>query len=95
VPERDIENYFHWRQRDCTRNAVAGAAQAIFSPKRLHGKNCTEMLQMLEDGGINFQSYPAWFRNGSVITREGGVMDAPVFARDLEFLQQFLKIEEE
>lgn len=94
VPERDIKNYFIWRQRDAMRNAVSMAAQAHFSPKQLHGKHSDEMVVMLKDKGVLFDQYPEWFRFGSVC-RRGESMDAPVFSKNPEFLGQFLTVEEE
>lgn len=41
VPERDIINYFIWRQKDCMRNSISACAQAEFSAKQLHGRITT------------------------------------------------------
>lgn len=93
VPERDIENYFIWRQRDAMRNAVSMAAQSVFSPKQLHGKHTNDMIGMLEDNGILFDSYPGWFRFGSVVTKKS-CEAAPIFSGNREYLQQYLTVEE-
>jgi len=94
VPERDIENYFIWRQRDAMRNAVSMAAQAVFSPKQLHGKHSDDMIGMLRENDIRFDDYPEWFRFGSVVTR-GEIGPAPIFSKNRDFLREFLKVEEE
>lgn len=94
VPERDIKNYFIWRQRDAMRNAVSMAAQSKFSPKQLHGKHSDEMIGMLKENGILFDQYPAWFRYGSVTTRTT-IESAPIFGKDSGYLDQFLTVEEE
>lgn len=94
VPERDIVNYFIWRQRDAMRNAVSMAAQAHYSPKQLLGKHSDDMIGMLHEKGILFEDYPAWFRRGSVVTKIAAEA-APVFSKEREYLTQFLAIEEE
>lgn len=94
IPERDVENYFIWRQKDAHRNAISMAAQAVFSPKQLEGVGSMEKIAMLKDRGVVFDDYPDWFRLGSVVTR-AEIMDAPLFTVNRDFLKGFLKIEEE
>lgn len=94
IPERDVENHFVWRQQDAMRNAVSMAAQAHFPHKELQGKHTGQMLGMLSEKGIKFEDYPAWFRLGSIITREA-IDAAPVFTQDKLFLKKFLTVEEE
>lgn len=93
VPERDIENYFVWRQRDAMRNAISMAAQAVFSPKQLHGKHSDEMVEMLKEKGVDFDQHPEWFRFGTVVKR-GECEPAPVFSKNRDYLKAFLQIEE-
>lgn len=94
VPERDVENHFVWRQQDAMRNAVSMAAQAHFSHKELQGMHTGQMLEMLSEKHVKFDDYPAWFRFGSLITREK-IEAAPVFTQNKFFLKQFLTVEEE
>lgn len=94
VPERDIENYFIWRQWDAMTNAITMAAQSFYSPKQLHGKHGGDKKEMLLEKDIEFDAYPAWFRMGSIVTRES-VEAAPEFSKNRDVLQGFLKIEEE
>ena len=91
VPERDIENYFIWRQKDCMRNAISGAAQAKFPHKELQNKSTKDMLEMI---GNDINNYPVSFRQGTVVDRVGQ-MAAPIFTANKEFLARYLKIEEE
>lgn len=95
VPERDICNYFVWRQRDAMRNAISMAAQAVYSPKQLLNKHSDDMIGMLADKKIYFMEYPGWFRLGSVVSKKNGIEDAPVFSKNREYLKQFLTVEEE
>lgn len=94
VPERDIENYFIWRQKDAMRNAISMAAQSAFSPKQLHGMHSDEMIMMLAQKGILFDDYPDWFKYGTVVRRRE-MEAAPVFSKNREYLKQFLTIEED
>lgn len=95
VPERDIINYFIWRQQDCRRNAISSAAQSVFSPKQLHGKNSDEMTAMLESAGKTLNSFPEKLLRGTIAVR--GTSDtARVFSENREwFSDNFLEIEEE
>jgi tRNA(His) 5'-end guanylyltransferase len=94
VPERDIVNYFIWRQRDCVRNSISACAQAQFSPKQLHGKNSDQMKEMLAGIGKPYDAVDSMWRLGTVSTR-GESMAAPNFSTDREFLKKFLTVEEE
>src|SRR4029079_56919 len=95
IPERDIIIYFIWRQQDCRRNAISSAAQSVFSPKQLHGKNSDLMIAMLELADKPLQSFPEKLIRGTVVVR-GEAQTAPVFSENREwFREKFLKIEEE
>lgn len=59
-------NMFLWRALDARLNAISGAAQSEFSHKQLHKKNQEDMINMLEDKGINFnKDYPEFFKHGT------------------------------
>jgi len=94
VPERDVENYFLWRQRDAMRNAISGAAQAYFPPAALHGLDTTAMIVLLDQIGVTFEEYPAWYRRGTLAMR-GLAVSAPDFSGPEHVIQQFLEIEEQ
>lgn len=58
-------NVFLWRQQDATKNAIAMAAQSMFSHNRLHGLHGGEMQElMFAEKGVNFNDYPAFFKRG-------------------------------
>jgi tRNA(His) 5'-end guanylyltransferase len=95
VPERDIINYFIWRQQDCKRNAISSAAQSVFSAKQLHGKNSDEMIAMLKESGKPIESFPDKLLRGTIAVR-GESNTAHVFSESRDwFRENFLKIEEE
>ncbi len=94
VPHPDIINYFVWRQQDCRRNAISGAAQSIFSPKQLHGKNSDEMISMLAENGKPIESFPDKLLRGTIVVR-GASNTAHVFSESREwFSDNFLETEE-
>ncbi len=45
----EVANYFIWRQKDCTRNAISTIAQSLYSHKELEGKSSQERIVMIED----------------------------------------------
>lgn len=69
----EVGNYFLWRQRDAVRNSVAMAAQAKFSPNRLHGVNAGGMQELLHaEAGINWNDYPDACKRGQTATQHVG-----------------------
>lgn len=66
----EAANMFLWRELDATKNAVQMAAQALYSPKQLHGKNQKDQRAMIAAAGVDFESYPAFFKRGTFVRRE-------------------------
>jgi tRNA(His) 5'-end guanylyltransferase len=65
VPDvMEVYNAFLWRQNDATKNAVAMAAQSVYSQKQLQNKNQKEQQAMLLEKGINFNDYDPRFKRG-------------------------------
>lgn len=63
----EVANYFLWRQRDAVRNSISMAAQAHFSPARLHGVNGGGMQELLfTEAGVNWNDYPDGCKRGRV-----------------------------
>lgn len=52
------------------KNAVQMVAQTRFSPKQLHGQGQADQLQMLAGVGIDFESFPSAFKDGTFVRRE-------------------------
>lgn len=94
LPEHEVVNYFIWRQQDATRNSISMAAQALYSSKQLHGKNSAIMQDMIFQKGVNWNDYPAGFKRGRVVTKEGADYEAPVFTQDRSYIEKFLNVEE-
>ena len=62
----EVTNYLIWRQQDATRNSISMAARAVFSHKALHGKNTSDMLDMLRDAGQPWEEILPHYRRGTV-----------------------------
>ena len=72
VPEGEVTNCVLWRQQDCSRNSISSLAQAYFSPKELHGKNGSQMQDMLmEKYGINWNNLSIPEKRGTAIIKNG------------------------
>ena len=69
----EVANYMLWRQRDCVRNSISMAAQAVFPHKRLHKVNSDQMQELLWlEHGINWNDYPPGCKRGRVTVRQVG-----------------------
>jgi tRNA(His) 5'-end guanylyltransferase len=63
-------NAILWRQQDATKNAISMAAQSLFKHKDLQGLHGPEMQEkMWSEKGVNFNSYPAFFKRGMFAKR--------------------------
>lgn len=66
LPKEEVINCILWRQQDATRNSIQSVGQANFSHKELHGKNCSDIQDMLMlQKGINWNDYPIHLKRGS------------------------------
>jgi tRNA(His) 5'-end guanylyltransferase len=70
IPDREeVMNYFVWRQQDATRNSVQMVAQSLYSHKELHGKNNSELQEMIHAKGQNWDAYPPRHKRGAAIVK--------------------------
>lgn len=71
VPNLDVAaDVFAWRAGDAIKNSISMAAQAHFSHKELQNKNSVAKKQMLLDRGVNWDHYPPFFQQGTLVARE-------------------------
>jgi tRNA(His) 5'-end guanylyltransferase len=71
VPLSEVVNNFIWRQQDATRNAIQMLGQSEFSHKELHGKNCSQIQEMLfQERGINFNDLETYKKRGACVVKE-------------------------
>ena len=66
IPKEEVMNLLYWRQLDATRNSIQMVGQANFSHTQLHGKNCSNIQDMLMlEKGINWNDYPTHLKRGT------------------------------
>lgn len=66
IPKEEVTNLLYWRQLDATRNSIQMVGQANFSHTQLHGKNCSDIQDMLMlEKGINWNDFPTHLKRGS------------------------------
>jgi len=71
IPDRaEVINTLIWRQQDCTRNSIQMGAQSMYSQKQLHGKNSSELQELMFQKGQNWDKYPVGFKRGRIILKE-------------------------
>lgn len=84
VPSQtEAANAVLWRERDAYKNSMSMACRAYYSHRAMHGKNWSDMNDMLFQKGIIFSDYPSFFKRGSFLqarTREVA-LDAVALAR--------------
>lgn len=72
----EVRRYFEWRQADATRNSLQMLARAHFSHKQLHGKNSSQMQEMLwSEHGINWNDLNPNAKRGLLTTKFSVVED--------------------
>lgn len=81
IPDaNEVENYFIWRQQDATRNSIQMLAQEHFSHKALHGKNASQLQEMLfQEKGVNWNDIAIHNKRGRVVRK---LMDSDVSIKD-------------
>lgn len=76
IPKEEVVNCLIWRQQDATRNSIQSVGQANFSHKELHGKNCSDIQDMLMlEKGINWNDYPTTLKRGSCCIKKPFVLN--------------------
>ena len=70
VPEKDVINYFIWRQTDASRNSISMLAQSLYSHKELHKKNSDEKQEMCFQKGFNWNDLKTSYKRGSLIYKK-------------------------
>ena len=105
VPERDVCNYFIWRQKDCYRNAVLTMAQHHIGKKAIYGMTVAKLTETLHSMGFTESNIPSskgrvCIRDLSILDLPGSrdkwtlIKDAPDFKENREFVELRLVISE-
>ena len=76
LPKEEVVNCLIWRQQDATRNSIQSVGQANFSHNQLHGKNCSDIQDMLMlEKGINWNDFPTHLKRGSCCIKKPFVIN--------------------
>lgn len=76
LPKEEVVNCLIWRQQDAIRNSIQSVGQANFSHTELHGKNCSEINDMLWlKKDIDWNSYPIHLKRGSCCIKKPFVIN--------------------
>jgi len=67
IPEKEVCNYFIWRQRDWERNSLQMLARKYYSHKKLYKKNAADMNEMIFKKGDNWNNLPTFLRRGRCV----------------------------
>lgn len=70
VPEKDVGNYFLWRQQDWERNSLQMLARKYYSQKHMQNKCREDMHDMLHDKGDNWNNLPTYLKRGRCIVKK-------------------------
>lgn len=101
IPKEEVTNYFVWRQKDASRNAVQMLGQNYFSHKELQGKKCNDIQDMLmTQHNVNFNDMSIPFKRGTCciyVTNKGWILDTniPIFTQDREYIDKLVFLNEE
>lgn len=80
----EVENYFVWRQQDCTRNSIESVAQSLYSHKELHGVNCNNLQELIFQKGINWNDYSIRYKRGGLILKKEYETATPYISEELK-----------
>ena len=98
LPFTEVNNYFWWRQKDCTKNAISMIARTMFSDKELHKKTTGEVQTLIEEKlgeGVDIR-YPQHFLKGRCLSKnEEGVFvvdnNLPLFVNDRDYINKHIE----
>lgn len=108
LPKEEVNNYFLWRQKDCSRNSVQMLARSLYFHKELNNKNNSQLQEMIYKKGLNWNNLPTSYKRGrciikqtfkiedSEILRSKWIIDndIPIFNQDVNYINKFLEAKE-
>lgn len=95
VPQDDVCNYFLWRQRDATRNAIQMAGREHYSHKELYQKDNGEIQELLWQKGVNFNDFPVIRRRGYCVVDGDLELEPPIFSQEREYIERHVFVRED
>jgi tRNA(His) 5'-end guanylyltransferase len=102
IPERDVCNYFIWRQQDWTRNSVQTLARSLYSHNECEDKNNSQLQEMTFAKGHNWNDLETRYKRGRCAIKVGvqlpnGVYrykwtidnEIPIFTQERDYIESF------
>lgn len=91
----EVENYFIWRQKDWTRNSITAVAQSLYSHRELHGKNTSEMQEMIFQKGQNWNNLTIPEKRGRIVRKGNDGKwftdnEIPIFTQQRDYLSNMI-----
>lgn len=66
LPEFEVQNYYIWRQQDCSRNSILSLAQSLYSAKEIENFKTPELVKkMQEEKNVDWNSYTSVEKYGT------------------------------
>lgn len=94
----EVNNYFVWRQQDAIKNAIQMVGRAYFTHKELENKNGKDIVDMLDNIGVNYHSFSTCEKRGTccIKTDKGWNLDTeiPIFKDDKDYIEKLIYIGE-
>lgn len=95
IPNEEVVNFFIWRQQDASRNSVQMLGHHHFSQRDMHGKNNSEVQDMLMlQKSVNWNNIPTWMKRGTCVfrTNDGPYCDheIPIFTQNRSYVSDHL-----
>jgi tRNA(His) guanylyltransferase len=96
LPEKDVNNYFIWRQRDWERNSLQMLTRSYYSHKEVDGKNHVAMHDMIHKAGDNWDNLPTAYKRGRCViyNPDEGKWEIdneiPIFAQQHDYIEKYL-----
>lgn len=100
IPKEEVTNLLFWRQLDATRNSIQMLGRAYYSHKELHGKNSSEIQDMLIEKGINWNDCQTYLKRGSCCIKDKDGhwfidKNIPIFKNEgREYIEKLINCEE-
>lgn len=93
LPINEVANYFIWRQKDATRNSIQMVGQANFSHRKLYGKSCSNIQDMLISKNINWNDIETKYKRGWCIKNGKVDSEIPIFTQNRKYIEETLNKE--
>jgi tRNA(His) 5'-end guanylyltransferase len=102
IPEKDVVNYFIWRQRDWERNSLHMLCKTQYSQADLQGRNSAAMHEMLHKKGLNWDELETRWKRGRCVLKietpdmpmkhKWGIDDnIPIFTKDRNYIESIMQ----